>query len=330
MKNTSIIIPTYKRIDYLVEILNYFLHPENSIYLKEILICDSENSIELQQALAEIQVQARGIFELQHLIIPNNISIKRNAGILHSSSDFLIFLDDDCIPMGNFIEQHIQVLKLRKNCITNGKIFFDPDQILNSNDIRYRNHRHQLFNVEKELSFKEIVTMNMGVSRATLDAHGLLFDESFIGYGMEDNDFGYRAEQLGVHLITSEASITHQDHHTFDSFQKKIFHTARDGITKFKEKSPEAVWEMKYSPYLESDYPHDSNFLKLKAAILRKLLFGNIANVIALILIKFDSYAWLHSSLLYRYVLAVRYYAGTRDRVNRYSSITETQNSWFQ
>jgi GT2 family glycosyltransferase len=42
------------------------------------------------------------------------------------------------------------------------------------------------------------------------------FDESFVGYGGEDTDFAFRAQQFGLQLYFSQAQIYHQNHPSYD------------------------------------------------------------------------------------------------------------------
>ena len=96
---------------------------------------------------------------------------------------------------------HATFSKKHPNNIVSGRVFFPEEQVSESNYIRYRDSRHRyadgLSEEENQLDYKQIVTMNMGARKSELLKKDLLFDENFLSYGMEDNDFGYRAQKMG-------------------------------------------------------------------------------------------------------------------------------------
>lgn len=65
---------------------------------------------------------------------------------------------------------------------------------------------------ESSLTWVFFVTRNASVSRALLDRAGH-FDESFVGWGYEDTELGYRLAQAGGRFIHLDAAANYHQHH---------------------------------------------------------------------------------------------------------------------
>ncbi len=330
-KKCSIVIPTYNRADLLKTILSQLSNQDSVDLIGEILICDSLS----HDSTSEVIENAKTLFSdtnILHLNTENNISKKRNIGISKASYDYLIFFDDDCEPEKDCIENHVNALKQSKMTIFSGIVKFPDDQVLEDNYIRYRNSRHRFYDnflITDSISYKEIVTMNLSISREDLIKNDLFFDETFLSYGMEDNEFGFRASQKGFQLHVCQASIIHHDRHDLNTFKKKIYSTARDGTGRFLEKYPEAVWNFYYSKYFEPDYPYHSLIDKIIAVIFRSLLFNSVSNILTKILIATKNNNLFYSKYPYKYVLACEYNRGVKERHLRYKNDEEIKKGFF-
>lgn len=94
IESLSLIIPTFKREKHVIKILNSLNNQINENIKLEIILCDSfsdYNTINFPNLKKNI-----------NLIILNNkkniLSFKRNIGIQKAINDYVILLDDDCIP----------------------------------------------------------------------------------------------------------------------------------------------------------------------------------------------------------------------------------------
>lgn len=107
MKKVSVIIPTYKRSDYLIRAINSVL---NQTYENiEIIVVDdngigNEFQIENEKKLSKY-VDEKKIIYLKHDINKNGAAA-RNSGLKVASGDFITFLDDDDF----FLKQRIELL----------------------------------------------------------------------------------------------------------------------------------------------------------------------------------------------------------------------------
>ncbi len=315
MNGISLIIPTYNRIELLDKILRFVLL-DNYKNLNEIIVVDS-NSLDGTKQLIE-NYQSESKISIRYKNVSNSISIKRNEGIKLAKSDFLIFIDDDCIPTKNFFKYHYEACLTNTNQINCGNVYFAEKFVKNSNVIKYRNSRHIPFidngNGSKNLSFQNIVTMNMSLRKKDILSKNLYFNEGFMGYGMEDNYFGLEAIQLGFQIKTNQASIIHYDFKGIGLHAIKLYNTALGGVSHLTKLNQKAVWDLRYSFFLEKDFPHNNFVKKYYSIIIRSLLSFKLAKILIKILLVTDHLSIFYSNVIFKYVGASYYLKGITDR----------------
>ena len=116
-RECSIIIPVYKRYEIIRSILTSLSNQDNVEYIKEIIICDSEKE---DETMKDVIDRCKPLFKdniIKHIFVENNISAKRNAGINEACAENIIFIDDDCVPVKDFIIKHIEMLEISPNSI---------------------------------------------------------------------------------------------------------------------------------------------------------------------------------------------------------------------
>jgi GT2 family glycosyltransferase len=106
---------------------------------------------------------------------------------------------------------------------------------------------------ESQLAWVFFVTCNVSVSRALLDRVGH-FDESFVGWGYEDTELGYRLGQAGARYIHLDAAANYHQHHERSGVQ---FADLRDNYRRFVAKHPTIEvalhWRLLFSVWLGAD-----------------------------------------------------------------------------
>ena len=328
MSKVSIIIPTFKRVKLVRQIIEKLIQLED---IEEILVVDSITGDGTDDLIQ--QYNSKTEINLRYFNVENNVSLKRNTGIKNSLTNYLLFLDDDCIPANNFVKGHLKALKENNNTLNCGDVFFPVSNVDASNYIRYKNSRHIPYRYkgpnDKVLDYKSIVTMNMSIKKDDILKHNLSFNEDFIGYGMEDNEFGFQIMNAGLSIKTCPASIEHMEENDPFLFSIKMYHTARDGVYRFKILNKDAALNLRYSFFFEPDYEHSNLAISFLMKFFR-LFFGvpNAKRVLK-ILYYFDSYKALYFPLLYKYVFACYYNAGVKNRGSAYTSIDEVSKSWY-
>jgi glycosyltransferase involved in cell wall biosynthesis len=111
----------------------------------------------------------------------------RNAGIARASGERIIFIDDDVLPLPNFVEEH-----LRSHAA-------HPQAIVRGGAINVESFDHlpvPLWTI-KDYSGNYFWTTNVSVPLATIREIGG-FNESFSEYGWEDIDVGLRLRFRGT------------------------------------------------------------------------------------------------------------------------------------
>jgi len=333
----SIIIPVYKRYDIVRSILLSFSNQTHVEYIKEIIICDSEKE---DRTMRNVIDRCKPLFKdniIKHIFVENNIAAKRNAGINEACAENIFFLDDDCVPTNDYIINHIKMLETSPNTIFCGIVEFDEHSKNLSNYIKYRSSRHGVnlsnFLVQSKyvenIDFTKIVTMNMSCKKKLLIENNLFFDEEFLGYGMEDNEFGWRVHKCGILIKQCEAKIIHNEIGDFNSFCKKIYHIARDGIPKFISKQKIAVWVIPFSKYLEANYPYHDTLGRITSWIIRNIIINKMSMIIKFYLEKTDKFDIMYFRLLYKYVLAYYYMRGVRERKRHFLTNSETKDGFY-
>ncbi len=118
------------------------------------------------------------------------LAAARNAGIARASGERIIFIDDDVLPLPNFVEEHLRAHASHPNDIVRGGAIEvnSPDELPTP-----------LWSI-RNYSGNYFWTTNVSVPLATIRGIGG-FDESFGEYGWEDIDVGLRLRFAGVRAV---------------------------------------------------------------------------------------------------------------------------------
>lgn len=122
----------------------------------------------------------------------------RNAGIARARGERIIFIDDDVLPLPNFVERHLGAAERHPNAIVRGGAI----EVEDLDDLpppiwSIRNYSGNYF-----------WTTNVSVPLATI--HGIGgFEESFLEYGWEDIDVGLRLRAAGVRAVFAPAALVY-------------------------------------------------------------------------------------------------------------------------
>ena len=122
----------------------------------------------------------------------------RNAGIAQASGERIIFIDDDVLPLPNFVEEHLRSHDRTPNAIVRGgAINVESFDDLPPPVWTIRNYSGNYF-----------WTTNVSVPLRTIRAIGG-FNESFSEYGWEDIDVGLRLRFGGVRAVFNPKALAY-------------------------------------------------------------------------------------------------------------------------
>ncbi|RJT27294.1 glycosyltransferase family 2 protein [Buttiauxella izardii] len=311
----SVVIPVWKRVIELSLILNELNKQAalNDIKL-EVILCDSHSGIEIEKIIDDA-INELNSLTIRHLHTENIVAAKRNLGIKKSSGQYLIFLDDDCIPGEDFLNDVVHIVNnYKENTVYCGEVRFVKELVNNSNYYRYRDSRHPKYSDDEMLILNEwtFVSMNCLISRDILERTQILYNENFLGYGCEDHEFPWQLMNSGVNIIMSKQMILHHEHGgDIIKYSNKIRSTARDGMLALSIECPELFASNKKINAIENIFIKSKSIF---SKIIKKVLSEYLALRIAKLLIKNDRNKIFYIPLLYRYILLCSYLKGCQER----------------
>jgi len=329
----SIVIPTFNRASMLDAIISSLRSQLDGASDVEILVCDSDSLDGTAEVVARHAGQTASL--VKHIQTTNSLSRKRNVGLEAAAHEYVIFLDDDCIPLRGFLETYRRFVELRlkdgAKVVLCGETRFPEEWVRASNYYRFRDSRH-FSNAEAEaeqpLDFKTIVAMNMCVRKSQFIEAVQGFDETFIGYGAEDQELGWRLQQAGFSVQACPAgAIHHEMSKDIRAFGDKLRRTGRDGALRLLEIAPEAAAAIPRARMLDPDYPGRSVTDKLVLVAFRTVLALRLHHPLSWLLIRTDRMQALYFPTAYRAYMACCYALGASQRAHRLSA-AEAAAGW--
>lgn len=179
--SVSVVVPTYKRADFLERCLQALLVQQFTIGMYEIIIVDDADDAETKQQVERFARCAPGhACLIRYLAIPANQrahgpAVARNAGWRASRAAIIAFTDDDCIPQKDWLQAGVCAFKEDVIAVSGRIVVPLP---LNPTDYE--------FNVA-QLEKSEFATANCFYRRSALCEVGG-FDEHFRAAWREDSD----------------------------------------------------------------------------------------------------------------------------------------------
>ncbi len=318
MYKISVIISTWRRPRILQEVLSSLSKQTLPSVHWEAIVVDSNSGDETPDVVSRFS--QRKIMHLRLINAEiNALTAKRNTGLLAAQGKFVVFLDDDCIPEPDHLEVFLSCAESTsgKRTAWCGGVKFPSNLVRESNYYRYRDgcHFSKARPASSALSFQNIVAMNLLVERELLIQDKLMFNERFIGYGFEDLQFGLDLESKQYQLLPCKADIVHQElGGDIEKFRVKFFHAGRDGMSVFKEISPNHVSRIGQTAWLEPAETNETFLHRSFRSLIHLVLDSRLPRLIATALLRVDKIPFLYSKLAYRLTLAGAYRDGVRAR----------------
>jgi glycosyltransferase involved in cell wall biosynthesis len=177
---------TYNRAHLLERVLDACFEQTLSPDSYEVVLVNDGSRDSTPEVIARAQTRATCRFEV---INQQNAGLAkgRNAGIARASGERIIFIDDDVLPLPNFVEEHLRSDAAHpKNIVRGGAINVESFDVLPPPVWKLKDYSGNFF-----------WTTNVSVPLATIRAIGG-FNESFSEYGWEDIDVGLRLRFGGM------------------------------------------------------------------------------------------------------------------------------------
>ncbi len=237
--NASVIISFYNKIEYLKLVLAGFEIQSAKNF--EVIIADDGSRKEVTDTVNEIISSLP--FEVKYLWQEDSGFRKNkilNKAILEAASDFIIFIDGDCIPHSHFVEEHIKHRE-EKSALTGRRVNLSAKITSLLTPEKIKNHYLEKgfvklaadgifgdsYDVEKGFYLKSeflrkiinkksrgLLGCNMSMNKADLLAiNG--FDERYEAPSIgEDSDLQFRLELNGVRIKSlNNIAVQYHLHH---------------------------------------------------------------------------------------------------------------------
>lgn len=222
----SLIISTYNRPEALAKVLAGVSRQTH--WPGEILIADDGSAEPTRSLIEKWKNQSPvAVHHIWHADAGFRKTIILNKAINAAQSDYVVFLDGDCVPHAKFIADHeflaqkdFWVQGRRSFVKSNHVAEFDPAStsiwqwlLLGRMSGAFKAIRLPSPIIRRGTEQRGLIGCNMGIWREDLVAiNG--FDETYIGWGGEDSDIGSRLYHLGRprKFVYGHAIVYHLNH----------------------------------------------------------------------------------------------------------------------
>ncbi len=218
--NATVIIPTYTRSARLRALLSCLAQQEGDSLL-QVIVCDDGSTDDTREVVASFAGQLPLEYRFQE-DRGFRAGQARNLGIADARGEVIIFLDDDVVVPTDFVSAHLEAHRLADPAAA-------PAVVLG---FRHRSHHVTMLPPRLEdivqaepddrialigpdgsgiashpTPWMFVYSCNFSARRGTAE---LLFDEAFVGWGLEDIDLGYRLVRAGVGVtVAHRARVLH-------------------------------------------------------------------------------------------------------------------------
>ena len=216
----SFIVLTYNRSNALLAVLRALAtqcHADHEVLIAD----DGSNSAQVEMLYENCPAFNCPVRHVWHPDIGFTAAVARNLGAHHSSGEYLVFIDGDCVPNASFVAAHARLAE--RGFFVNGsrvllserltrRVVEDKLDLLTQPLWFWLNARlcgdsnkllhllswpWSLFRVKQGFQWRGIRSCNLGVWRHDfLAVNG--FDETFLGWGHEDADLVLRLNHQDV------------------------------------------------------------------------------------------------------------------------------------
>lgn len=332
----SVVIPTWNRAKALIKCLEEIYLNCLSVNDYEIIICDSHSTDgtekEINQFIIKNKLNNLKLIQCEH----NNVSLKRNEGIINSKYEYVVLLDDDCIPIGEYIQNYqFEFSRNDNKVILCGQYRTDEKKLKYSNYLKYRdsrNYSHAEPNSESTyggslLDYKRIVTGNLGFRKNEVVSKNIFFNENIIGYGGEDVDWAWRLIDNGFKIKKTGIKVLHNEtSYSISNYRLKHYHFSFGAMPFLIKYNYDAARGL---PTFFLEKHNDTFYNKVIFNLIRFILNKWLINLMELFALRTDKYKIFYSKTLYRLIILRSYIDGILARKKNILKQTDTKSNWY-
>lgn len=223
----SVIIPTYNRANVLDKVLQGYAEQSGDHSICEILVVD-DGSRDHTASIADKWTRNLSI-TVKYLRKTNGgPASARNHAIRQAAGDLLLLGDDDVIPSGEMVANHVRWHKAHPEAnsgalgLVTWAAELNPTPFMMWSGLYGPQFNYGCFTNGMEIDFRFAYGCNMSLKTSFVREAGL-FDESIRSAGWEDLEFAYRLSLKGFRLFyDADAVGYHYKFETFDDARRRV------------------------------------------------------------------------------------------------------------
>ena len=212
----SIVLPTHNRLSILKLVLTGIQNQNYPADQFELVVVSDGSTDGTEEYLANLKTP----FRLKAIFQENQgVASARNTGIECAQGEIIVFLDDDTLPVADFLIEHDRVQKQHgSGTVVLGPMLAPPDFRMTPwvswEQARLQEQYHDMAHGHWAPTPRQFFTANASVARRyLLEAGG--FDAAF--RRAEDVELAYRLDQHGLHFVFHPAAAVY--HYAERSFE---------------------------------------------------------------------------------------------------------------
>ncbi|MCB8977299.1 MAG: glycosyltransferase [Ardenticatenaceae bacterium] len=229
MIKVSIVLPTYNRVERLKSVLQALENQSYPLEKFEVLVVSDGSTDGTDNYLANLASPLN--------LLPINQANQgpaaaRNTGVTQASGEFVLFIDDDVVPIPNFIDEHMNFHQGNSTQIVIGPMI-TPDNYIMSPWVNYEQtmlmkQYQAMVNGEWSPTARQFYTGNASLMRKhIIEAGG--FDPAF--RRAEDLELAYRLNDKGLQFVFNPQAVGfHFAERSFESWSRIAYTYGRNDV----------------------------------------------------------------------------------------------------
>jgi GT2 family glycosyltransferase len=206
--DVSIVIPTFRRPDYLFWCLKALWEQDFPFHRYEVIVVSDGPDPDTVFIMAGASSPGPA-FELHSLPFKKGPAAARNAGWQKARGKLILFTDDDCIPERGWVNAYWAAYEMGEGAITSRELQVFRGPLFVPCSKWPTDHEKNTAGLEQAA----FVTANCACTPSALHEIGG-FDETFTMAWREDSDLEFKLLELGIPIFTvTGARVTHPVRH---------------------------------------------------------------------------------------------------------------------
>jgi GT2 family glycosyltransferase len=228
----SIVLPTYNRRAQLEQVLLALGKQTVPLDCFEVIVV-SDGSVDGTNGYLEEMVANGMAFELIPISQANQgVAAARNTGIARARADFILFIDDDVVPIPKLIAEHWRVLSQDNDVVVLGPMLTPPGVRLSPwvrwEQTMLEKQYQSMIEGRWSPTARQFYTGNTSLAKRHLEAAGG-FDPAF--RRAEDVELAYRLKDRGLRFIFNPQAIGyHYAERSFASWSSNAYAYGRNDV----------------------------------------------------------------------------------------------------